>query len=617
MPHSKPAEIRGGLTTGVASGRARTLSPLSPLHRPVLLAFALLVLLTAVMHFGAYVDYVGADNDDVMRLVQVRDLLGGQGWFDLHQYRLGLEGGTLMHWSRLIDLPIANLIAFFSVFLSPHMAEATALFVWPLLTVLPVFYAVSLAAANLAGASGRLVGLALAFLFVLAINRFQPGSIDHHNVQLGLIATIAACLSYPGRPLVAHAIAGVAAAVAIAIGAETTPHVAVAAMVVAVQWLWLGNKMRDATSAFTLAMASTLTALFFLTVPPSQYGTVTCDSLSTGFYSLGVAGAGSLFLAVAATSSRGFGVRLAALVIAGTETLGLAVLIAPQCLGNPLGNLDPLLVDMWLNNVTEAQSIISQLRVEPWSAAGFYLVPVLAMTVCVRRIFTGRNVHAYGVLLALLAVSWAIALVQVRGAVFANLLSAIPMAALVADLRVRSNADPKNTRKALAFAGAALASVPFIWALSGALVSMGVNAAAGKETGSLPAQEENLCSTAAAMAALAREPVGVVAGPSNLGAQILRFTPHRVLAAPYHRNQGGMLTELHAALSRPADAVKFLRGAGVTLVAFCKTDPQIANVSAVSPDSFYAQLNKGAVPDWLEPVPGTRGQPLELFRVKP
>ena len=28
----------------------------------------------------------GPDGDDVMRLVQIRDLLAGQGWFDLYQY---------------------------------------------------------------------------------------------------------------------------------------------------------------------------------------------------------------------------------------------------------------------------------------------------------------------------------------------------------------------------------------------------------------------------------------------------------------------------------------------------------------------------------------------------
>ena len=47
------------------------------------------------------------DNDSLLRLVEIRDLLGGQGWFDLHQYRMGPPGGFVMHWSRLVDAPIA------------------------------------------------------------------------------------------------------------------------------------------------------------------------------------------------------------------------------------------------------------------------------------------------------------------------------------------------------------------------------------------------------------------------------------------------------------------------------------------------------------------------------
>src|ERR1700694_2453450 len=43
--------------------------------------------------------------DDAMRLVQFRDLLAGQGWFDLTQYRLSPPDGAAMHWSRLIDPP--------------------------------------------------------------------------------------------------------------------------------------------------------------------------------------------------------------------------------------------------------------------------------------------------------------------------------------------------------------------------------------------------------------------------------------------------------------------------------------------------------------------------------
>ena len=65
--------------------------------------------------------------DDAMRLVQVRDLLAGQSWFDLTQYRLSPPDGVAMHWSRLIDLPIALLIRAGELVLAPALAERLAL----------------------------------------------------------------------------------------------------------------------------------------------------------------------------------------------------------------------------------------------------------------------------------------------------------------------------------------------------------------------------------------------------------------------------------------------------------------------------------------------------------
>ncbi len=590
---------------------------LGPLHRLVAAGFAVIMLITVVLHFGNYVDYVGADNDDVMRLVQVRDLLGGQGWFDLVQTRLGLEDGTPMHWSRLIDLPIALLVALFSLVLAPQTAEAAALFVWPSLTMLPILYALALGARSLGGPVASVVGLIAGVLFVMSVNRFQPGSIDHHNVQLAIVAVIAACLTLPDRSPRAFGVAGFAAALAVAIGAETTPHVAIACAIVAVLWLWHGEAMRAAACAFALAMAASLTAVFYLTVPPTKYSLVACDALSTSFYALGVVGAGGLFLAAALASGFSRPARLAMLGSVATGTAGFAVLIAPACLGNPLASLDPLLVDMWLNSVTEAQPVLEQIGNEPWTAGGFYAVPLIAMAVCLFNIRRNRKAEAHMVLLALIATAYAIALVQVRGAVFSNLLSAIPLAGLVSELRARSHAAPKNTIKGLQFAGTALASIPFVWALSGALLSMGYTSVRGEDVTGLPVKEKPVCTDAAAMAPLANEPKGVVVNASNLGAHILRFTHHRSLSAPYHRNQGGMLTELHAGLATPQDAEKFLRGAGATLVAFCRTDPQVGSISRRAPAGFYAELSKGNVPAWLEPVPQTIGKPLEIYRLRP
>ncbi len=595
---------------------------LAGLHRPVWIAFALLVGLVAVMHVLWYVDYVGKDNDDVMRLVVVRDLLAGQGWFDPMQYRLGLEGGTPMHWSRLIDLPIAALILFFSTFLSQTRAEAAALFVWPLLTTIPLLYSAAAGSRRLSGGAdsraAAILGLAAAFLFVLSVGRFRPGAIDHHNVQMAIVAVLAACLVQPFARRSAYTLGGFVAALAIAVGAETTPQIAIACATVAGLWLWFGETARRATIAFGLTLALALTAFFYLTIPPARYGAVVCDALSLGFYAIATVGAGGLCLVAATLSRRSLPVRLVGLVAVGAATGLTTLLVAPQCLSNPLSNLDPLLVRMWLSSVTEAQPVWRQLAYEPFTAGGYYLVPLIALFCAALAIRQGRMVREHLVLVAMIAVAYAIALIQVRGAVFSNLLSIFVLAPVVAGLRARSNADPKNGTKGLAFAAMALASVPFVWALAGSLVSSGYHALAGEtETAAVETDEGAACLTSEAMAPLAAEPDGVVANVSNLGATVLRYTGHRTLSAPYHRNQAGMLAELHIGLSPREEARRYLDAAGVTLVAFCGSDPQIGNFERDAPDGLYAQLRKGQVPDWLEPVPGTLGKPLEIFRYRP
>ena len=50
------------------------------------------------------------DTDDNMRIMQVRAWLHGQGWYDLRDYRMNPPFGANIHWSRIVDLPIAGLI---------------------------------------------------------------------------------------------------------------------------------------------------------------------------------------------------------------------------------------------------------------------------------------------------------------------------------------------------------------------------------------------------------------------------------------------------------------------------------------------------------------------------
>ncbi|WP_028757856.1 hypothetical protein [Rhizobium sp. BK212] len=574
--------------------------------------FAAVILVTRLS--GA-TDYVGPDNDDGMRLVEVRDFLAGQGWFDLMQYRLGLAGGTLMHWSRLIDLPIASLIWFFGLFAPRETAEALALAVWPVSLILPAMLAMAVAGRRIGGVAGMHISLGLTGLVIYAGNRFAPGAIDHHNAQLALVATMIAMLLDPERRAWSYAVAGVAAAIAIAIGAETTPFVAAVCLTVALLWAWEGEDFAAAAKAFGLALALAISVLFFATVPPRLYSMVTCDNLSLGYYSLAAIGGGLLLFSAVFASRLTRPLRFAALAVVGAGVFGSAIVIAPQCLSDPLASLDPMLVELWLKNVSEAQSVFVLGRTDPFSLGAFYAAGLFGIAVCIFRIVQRDRVQIHLVLLLLLTTSWAIALVQVRGATFSNLISILPLALLIIDIRRISNGDSENVAAAFVYIVTVLASVPAAWAVGGGLISMQTENAAQKKTAE-PAKKSS-CTSQEALAPLAGLPAGLVSAPSEMGVPILRFTQNRVLSAPYHRNQGGMLTELHIGLAEPQEAEAFLTGAGVTVLAFCLKDPQTREIAKLKPDGLYAALGKGNIPPYLEPLPKPADAGVQFFRYRP
>ena len=571
------------------------------------------------MFLASATDYVGSDNDDVMRLVEVRDLLAGQGWFDLTQYRLGLEGGTPMHWSRIVDLPIALLIKSADLFLPTNQAEAFALTAWPLLLIPFLLYPLGLAARRLAGPVAMHVALGLGSLFAVTSIRFHPGAIDHHNVQLVLAAWTTAMLVDPQRRRWSYAIAGVSSALAIAIGAETVPFVAAACLVAALQWIWRGHELAAPARAFGLSLALTVSAAFFLTVPPSAYGIVTCDSLSLGFYALSATGGLMLALATGAPGRESQPGRLGIGLAIGALLLVCAWVLAPKCLASPLAGLDPMLVKLWLSAVTEAQPFATIIMREPHTIGGFYAVGCFALAICVFRCLDEEQREVHLALLLLIGVNWAIALVQVRGFAFANLISILPLALLITDLRRGSQRDPENANAAFAYVVTVLAGVPAVWALAGALIAEGVEEPIGVETVTQAAgarQEQGECADERDVSELAAFPTGVIAAPSNSGAEILRYTSHRVLTAPYHRNQAGMLTELHLGLAPPEEAEAFLAGAGVTVLAFCRTDPQTQMLAEMKSDGLYSVLARGDVPVFLRPAGGSPNG-FRFYEVRP
>src|SRR5688572_25213632 len=177
--------------------------------------------------------FAAQDPDSLLRLVQVRDLIAGQNWFDLVQHRLDPPDGSLLHWSRVIDLPLVALIRLGDLF---GNGEAFVLTAWPLLLFLGMMTASAYVATAIGGRAAAVPALAFSLLFIDPLFSFLPNRIDHHNAQLVLlIATLACALRLHRCPLLGLA-AGVLSALMLAIGLEMIPYVAIIGMVVAVRW---------------------------------------------------------------------------------------------------------------------------------------------------------------------------------------------------------------------------------------------------------------------------------------------------------------------------------------------------------------------------------------------
>ena len=104
--------------------RRRKALPLALLVR-VGLVWSGLSALLLVLNWDAIVAQRLPGADDAMRLVQVRDWLAGQSWFDTAHSRVDAPGGGVSTpWSRLMDLPLALVALVLAPVVGSAMAQA-------------------------------------------------------------------------------------------------------------------------------------------------------------------------------------------------------------------------------------------------------------------------------------------------------------------------------------------------------------------------------------------------------------------------------------------------------------------------------------------------------------
>ncbi|RZA04450.1 MAG: hypothetical protein EOP02_40665, partial [Proteobacteria bacterium] len=234
--------------------------------------------------------FMSGDGDDQMRLVQVRDWLGGQGWFDVRQYRVLPPEGISMHWSRYLDLGIAAVLKTMALFVPPATAELATLILWP--SLLACLMVVILVPSNsrLFGPSAGVGALVVFLSWGKLGGEFVAPRIDHHNVQI-MGATALFYLSLiPGRPVLLGALGGAATAFSLAIGLEMLPFFATLWGMVALRYAFGEENSGSWLVGFGASISITAPLLMAGQAPVTDWGTAHCDVLASPVLALGAVG---------------------------------------------------------------------------------------------------------------------------------------------------------------------------------------------------------------------------------------------------------------------------------------------------------------------------------------
>jgi hypothetical protein len=626
-----------------ASGAGpRVLMPLGALRRIALATpdfgsrwrlLLLVVAVTAIVatYLGVY-NYDGLDNgygdtDDATRLVAVRALLDGRGWWDQMVTRYQPPLGVWMHWSRLLDGGIAALDRLFRLGLSPDGAELATRFTWPMLWIIPAVWATLLSARRLGlGLLGNAAVLAAAVILVgdwSIYIQFRPGRIDHHDVQMTCAFLAMAGAMQRERKVAGAALAGVATALGTAVGLEGLLFSAAIGAMLALRFVF-DRAAGRAAQAYGLGLALVTPALFALQTPPWRWGVEACDALALNLVAgLAVAGLG-LAAAARFTARARWPVRLLAMAAVGGAAGAVYLLLDPHCRHGFFADVDPRIRPIWLNYVQEVRPIRIVLKKNLADGVGRIAIWSLGalcwLLIGLRR--ERRRDFAWWLNGLLIALGTAAGASAIRMTGYAEWF-AIPAIAVAAVELVAW----AGYRGWLAVGLAAVVAVPGVAQSAAETVTNRVapffakphprSKAVPGRRGAKPARRPvDRCFDDDSFDRLAdAEPPGIVLGEIDLGAYVIANTDDSALAAPYHRMSWGIL-RAHAILKAPADgpAADLARQAGVTYVLECRMHANHGDRADMTKDALQKRLDAGDPPAWLQPL-SPPGAPLQAYRV--
>ena len=547
------------------------------------------------------------DTDDNMRMMQVRGLLGGQDWYDLRQHRLNPPSGANIHWSRLVDLPIAGLILTLKPFVGGPWAERAAVAIAPLLPYLLLLFSLALIVRRLVDRRAYPIAF-LALFFAGSTNgMFMPERIDHHGWQLAFLALMVSAIADPKRTRGGVTL-GLATGLSLAIGLEMLIYIAIAGSATVLFWI-IDREESERLRAYAVALSGATSAAFLIFASNDNWHAV-CDALSPVWLSDALVG-GALLFGLTLLSPADWKRRLALAAAAGVIVAAFHAFVWPHCLQR-LEGVSPEVERLWLSHVREARPVYRH----GWRIASLVVgLPIVgvfgwALLIWLRR-RDPEQLRRVAAVATIPIVAAVLLLWQTRTGPAAQMLATVGAATLVWTLVPPVwNSSSSVLRVLGTFAIVVIGA--------GAALPLAFNIAPAEQT--TPRQQaigraNRLCATLWGLKPVAQQPKGMVFTFIDLGPRLITVTHHDAVGGPYHRN-GEQIADVMNAFRGDADqAHRIVRKYRSNYLLTCPNSSSTTIFESEAPKGFYAQLARGKVPNWLTPIELPKDSPFKMWRV--
>ncbi len=537
--------------------------------------------------------------DDQLRMVQIRDFLNGQSWFDWTQYRMNAPDGAPMHWSRLIELPIAFLILIFTPIFGQDIAEMIAGTAIPLIGLALTSYMIGRVALSLWNRQAAIFAIIMTWINPAIAFQFRPMRIDHHGWQIMLASLALWSMFWPSKKSGGIAL-GAALAFWLHISLEGLPITA--AFFILLGWRWIIEKAHGQRLIWTITSFTIVSfALYIITQGLPAGAASYCDSISPPYLAATAAAAAIMLIAINSTPEKRW-MRFLSAALAGASALAIMLYIAPQCSGGAFAQLDPLVHDYWYVNVSEGLPLWYQKLQAILLSAAIPCIGIIAMFLITPKIaYSARgNLYMMGffLLYAALLSCFVFRTITVANA-FALPLVAIILSQIFDGYR-RSPYPAKRIGLIMTMLAIAV-SGPFLSALAAPFVNVENDKQAEKPIAdaalSIP------CKSAQGLAALNKLPAPAnIMAPFNLGTLILLNSDHHIIASSHHRNEAAMRDQIAAMIGSPDDAIATIKKRKIDYIVTCPTTQEWGNYQSKHKGSLADVILQNKPPKWLKAV---------------